>query len=74
MKRIIYLFAAIIFIGTASCKKTTATVYCPKGPIDPGRICPLFYKPVCGCDKVTYDNSCEAEKSGISIYTEGKCP
>jgi hypothetical protein len=32
--------------------------------VDFGAICPLVYKPVCGCNHITYSNTCEAEREG----------
>ena len=45
----------------------------------PGRCAPLpeacieIFAPVCGCDGVTYDNSCFANAAGVSVETEGPC-
>ncbi len=35
--------------------------------------CPLFYDPFCGCDGITYDNSCIAEANRMSIKHKGEC-
>jgi len=42
--------------------------------IDPNRMCPLAYMPVCGCDSVTYGNPCEAiYYGGVTSWTQGEC-
>ena len=35
--------------------------------------CVKMYKPVCGCDEKTYNNSCLAENAGVTQWTAGKC-
>ena len=37
------------------------------------RITYYQYQLVCGCDGITYDNDCIAERAGITDWTEGEC-
>lgn len=42
--------------------------------IDPNAVCPAIYLPVCGCDGITYGNSCEAMKwGGVTSWVSGEC-
>jgi len=38
--------------------------------IDPTAMCPMIYAPVIGCDGIEYANSCVAETSGVSSWTD----
>ena len=38
------------------------------------QICPMVYMPVCGCDNLTYGNTCEANANGQNIHQNGECP
>lgn len=42
--------------------------------IDKNKMCNTEFKPVCGCNGITYSNSCKATIAGVLNYTEGKCP
>lgn len=35
--------------------------------------CPELNQPVCGCDRKTYKNYCEALKAGLKYYSPGAC-
>ena len=37
------------------------------------RLCAAVFQPVCGCDKHTYSNECEARKNGVLKWTRGEC-
>jgi len=69
MNRYLLPFLAILILLLAfSCKKEGC-----QAKSNANCMCPEYYDPVCGCDKVTYGNSCMAECSGITEYSAGKC-
>lgn len=54
---------------SANCGRSDASGVCSKKP----EACIALYKPVCGCDRKTYGNSCEANHAGVSVDYEGVC-
>jgi hypothetical protein len=36
-------------------------------------VCPLIFKPVCGCNNKTYSNDCFAAMAGVNVKAEGAC-
>ncbi len=69
--------------GLASCPVGQFCKFAPEaacGRLDkagvceiPPEACPEVYKPVCGCDSVTYSNECVAASNGVSVQREGEC-
>ncbi len=52
-----------------SCGRTDVPGVCTVKP----EVCPLIFRPVCGCDGKTYGNACAAWYAGASIDYEGAC-
>jgi hypothetical protein len=57
-------------LPAAACGRFDAPGTCTEKPT----ACTTVYKPVCGCDAMTYGNECEAGAAGISVDHEGACP
>ncbi len=54
---------------SALCGRADASGLCSVKP----NICIKVYKPVCGCDRKTYGNECEAHSAGVSVDYDGVC-
>ncbi len=59
----------------ACMQDTTVVLACVDSTlIDLNVLCPGIYEPVCGCDSITYSNSCAAMyHGGVVSYTPGSC-
>lgn len=57
------------FTDAAICGRADATGVCTARP----QVCPQFILQVCGCNGVTYGNSCFANTAGTSVLHTGPC-
>lgn len=65
-------FIASIMLLSSKCGPDEPYYDCVLDP-QTDAICTAEYNPVCGCNNVTYANSCSAEAEGIVDYVNGAC-
>ena len=66
-------FLAIVTISCSSEDKIEDSCI-DESIIDELSVCIEIYQPVCGCDGITYPNSCYAANfNGITSYTDEAC-
>ena len=58
---------------TISCSDENDDSTCYDESLTNENPCTAEYIPVCGCDDITYGNSCEASNNGILLWDEGPC-
>ena len=58
---------------TISCSDENDDSTCYDESLTNENPCTAEYMPVCGCDDITYGNSCEASNNGILLWNEGPC-
>ena len=63
----------LLFIGLAywGCDSNKGCI--DESKISDASICTEEAQPVCGCDGLTYGNACNADKAGVTEWTEGEC-
>ncbi|MEO0878055.1 MAG: Kazal-type serine protease inhibitor domain-containing protein [Bacteroidota bacterium] len=71
MKKFLF-FVFLAFVMSSCTKSDDIDPNCVED-LNPNCICIEIYEPVCGCNEVTYSNSCHAECAGILNYTPGPC-
>lgn len=75
MKKAILLFAFLVFAcSSGEGSDDTPNMCVDETLIDLELDCVQIFQPVCGCDGVTYSNSCEALNwNGVIAYEDGPC-
>ena len=69
-----YVLSLLILISCSKDKEKIDELCIDESLIDKFSACIEIYQPVCGCDGITYPNSCYATTfNGIVSYTEGEC-
>jgi hypothetical protein len=72
MRHLLYP-SLLLMLSFSACKSKAQKEEPCMGNPDPERMCPMIFQPVCGCDGITYSNSCVAGAAGVLHFSEGEC-
>ena len=67
------LYPIVFIFLVTMCEQDDGLSPCKIKPNNPDAACIEIYKPVCGCDDITYSNACYAEATGVLRWKQGAC-
>ena len=72
MKKLLLIFLSALLFGCVDGPEIIDCFVIP--PLNDTTVCIEIYEPVCGCDNITYSNSCYATNYGnINSFELGAC-
>ena len=72
MKRLLFVFFSLGFFCCNN-SNDNIDVCIDESKIGLEGVCITVYEPVCGCDKITYSNSCKSQNAGVVSWVDGEC-
>ena len=85
LTRLIPLLAVAVLLGAcerpaeapekppAAAAATEKSPDCVRTPPAEPMVCTMDWRPVCGCDGITYPNACSARAAGVPEFSDGEC-